>query len=280
VLKPDGSLWVSGTYHNIFAVGHMMREIGFWQLGDVQWIKNNPAPNFNGTRLCSATETLIWAIPKKDAKYTFNYWSAKNASDDKQMRNDWYIPICGGAERLKIDGKKAHSTQKPEALLRRIIAISSNPQDTVLDPFFGSGTTGAVAKAMGRNYIGIERELRYIHIAQERIDKVNNVNLQTDMQLFAGDPKPEMRVSFGVLVENGFANAGDVLVSTDQKHQVVVTVDGNVLMIGQNSTTIKVSIHQSAKQLSGGNENGWHYWQLNGVSIDDLRKKYRTTYYE
>ena len=172
VLKDNGSIWVIGSYHNIFRVGKIMQDLGYWILNNILWIKKNPMPNFMGTRFTNAHETLIWASKSKDSKYTFNYQLMKSMNENKQMRSDWYIPLCRGEERLMIEGKKAHSTQKPEELLRRVILSSSDEGDIILDPFFGSGTTGAVAKKFNRNFIGIEKEIDYISIANNRINKV------------------------------------------------------------------------------------------------------------
>ena len=169
VLKDTGTLWVIGSYHNIYRVGTILMDLGYWILNDVVWIKTNPMPNFRGVRFTNAHETLIWAQKERGARYTFNYHDMKALNDDLQMRSDWHIPLCTGAERIKVNGEKAHSTQKPEALLYRVILSSSNPGDVVLDPFFGSGTTGAVAKRLSRHWIGIERDERYIAVARERI---------------------------------------------------------------------------------------------------------------
>lgn len=180
VLKDTGTLWVIGSYHNIFRVGTALMDLGYWLLGDAVWIKDNPMPQMRGVRFCNATETLIWAQKTKGAKYTFNYQAMKESNGGKQMRNDWRFSICSGHERLKVNGKKVHPTQKPEALLHRVIAASTNPGDVVLDPFFGTGTTGAVAKKLGRHWIGIERETAYIEAAQKRIDRITP-------PLFTGD---------------------------------------------------------------------------------------------
>ena len=169
ILKPDGTLWVIGSYHNIFRVGATLQDQGFWILNDIIWRKSNPMPNFKGTRFTNAHETLIWAAKSDKARYTFHYRSMKTLNDELQMRSDWVIPICGGKERLKLNGTKAHPTQKPEALLYRILLACTNPGDVVLDPFFGTGTTGAVAKRLQRHWIGCERYSTYCKVAEERI---------------------------------------------------------------------------------------------------------------
>src|SRR5688572_25509758 len=207
VLNDNGTIWVIGTYHNIYRVGTVMQDLHFWILNDIVFIKSNPMPNFRGVRFTNAHETLIWAQKKKGAKYTFNHQSMKALNDDLQMRSDWYKPIATGKERIKMNGKKAHSTQKPEALLYRIITASSNPGDVILDPFFGSGTTGAVAKKLGRNWIGIERDKKYIKVAQKRIDAVQEAHQDT-IQV---EKRKQLRIPFGALLENGLLKPGQVL---------------------------------------------------------------------
>src|ERR671918_2959630 len=207
VLKDNGTIWVIGTYHNIYRVGAVMQDLRFWFLNDIVFIKSNPMPNFRGVRFTNAHETLIWAQKKKGAKYTFNHQSMKALNDDLQMRSDWYMPIATGKERIKMNGKKAHSTQKPEALLYRIITPSSNPGDVILDPFFGSGTTGAVAKKLGRNWIGIERDKKYIKVAQKRIDAVKKAQQDT-IQV---EKRKQVRIPFGALLENGLLKPGQIL---------------------------------------------------------------------
>ena len=219
VLKKDGTIWVIGSYHNIFRVGKIMQDLGFWTLNDIVWIKTNPMPNFRGTRFNNAQETLIWAAKSQKSRYTFHYKSMKAFGDDKQMRSDWYIPICNGKERIKLNGEKAHSTQKPEALLYRVIVATSNPGDVVLDPFMGSGTTGAVAKKLGRNFIGIEKEDFYIKIANERIKKVKQID--DELLLYTIEEK-KPKVPFGNLIEAGFIKIGDFLYSKDKKHKAKV----------------------------------------------------------
>ena len=201
VLKNTGSLWVIGTYHNIFRVGRVLQDLGFWILNDVVWIKTNPMPNFRGVRFTNAHETLIWAQKHKGERYTFNYQSMKALNDDLQMRSDWVTPLCTGKERIKVNGGKAHSTQKPEALLYRVILASSNPGDVVLDPFFGTGTTGAVAKKLHRHWIGIEQDQQYVDVANERIEAV--IPGAYSKEIFAGSQRKRRRVPFGLLVEAG-----------------------------------------------------------------------------
>src|SRR3989338_1235505 len=215
ILKPTGTIWVIGSYHNIFRVGKIMKDLGFWILNDVIWMKTNPMPNFKGTRFNNAHETLIWASKNKDSRYTFHYKTMKAFNDDLQLRSDWYIPICNGGERLKDnDGNKVHSTQKPEALLYRIIISTSNPDDIVLDPFMGSGTTGAVAKKLGRNFIGIEKEENYIRVANERIANAKPYVHQT--LIYPAEAK-KPKVPFGNLIESGFIKTGEKLFSKDKK---------------------------------------------------------------
>ncbi|HLO18738.1 MAG TPA: site-specific DNA-methyltransferase, partial [Anaerolineales bacterium] len=207
VLKDTGTIWVIGSYHNIYRVGAIMQDLGFWILNDIVWIKNNPMPNFRGVRFTNAHETIIWAQKKKGAKYTFNHKSMKALNEDLQMRSDWSLPLVTGKQRIKSNGTKAHSTQKPEALLYRIILASSNPDDVVLDPFFGTGTTGAVAKKLGRNWIGIERDKKYIKIAQKRIDTVE----QADEEAINVQKRKQARLPFGALLEYGLLQPGQVL---------------------------------------------------------------------
>jgi site-specific DNA-methyltransferase (adenine-specific)/modification methylase len=279
VLKDDGSIWVIGSYHNIFRVGSIMMDLGYWILNDVIWYKTNPMPNFRGTRFTNATETMIWAQKSQSQKrYTFNYHSMKNLNDEKQMQNVWHIPLCTGVERIKVNGKKAHSTQKPEALLFRVIQSSSNPQDVVLDPFFGSGTTGAVAKKLKRHFIGIEREASYIEIARERIGAIQPTLF--DEQLLLTDSKRNQpRVNFGSLIETGYLNIGQILYSKKRDHQAIVHADGTL-----TSGTHHGSIHKVAAMLLGQSAyNGWDFWYVEApdqslVSIDTLREQYRREY--
>jgi modification methylase len=272
VLKPSGSLWVIGSYHNIFRVGAILQDMGFWILNDIVWRKANPMPNFKGTRFTNAHETLIWASTGEKAKYTFNYRSMKTLNDELQMRSDWVLPICGGPERIKRDGTKAHPTQKPEALLYRVMLATTNKGDVVLDPFFGTGTTGAVAKRLGREWIGCERESVYREAALERIELALPLDESalTTMQ----SPKAAPKVAFGTLIETGWIAPGAVL--TDKKRRLTATVraDGSLL-----SGTETGSIHGVGARLQGAPScNGWTFWHIEheGESkpIDALRQLY------
>ncbi len=280
VLKDTGTIWVIGSYHNIFRVGTIMMDIGFWILNDVIWYKTNPMPNFRGTRFQNATETLIWA--KKSVhqkKYTFNYHAMKNLNDEKQMQNVWYIPLCTGEERIKLNGRKAHSTQKPEALLYRIILSTSNPGDIVLDPFFGSGTTGAVAKKLQRNYIGIEREPTYIEIARQRIDSIPPLS-HDERLLVTKSKRIAPRVSFGQLVEAQYIRVGQPVYSKDRTVVATVKADGQLLWGNISGSIHKIAALAQQKPAF----NGWEYWyvEVQGgtlTSIDVLREQYRIEHY-
>ncbi len=272
ILKPDGSMWVIGSYHNIFRVGATLQDLGFWILNDIVWRKANPMPNFRGTRFTNAHETLIWASRDEKSKYTFNYRAMKTLNDELQMRSDWVIPICGGQERLKRGGVKAHPTQKPEALLYRILLACTDPGDVVLDPFFGTGTTGAVAKRLGREWIGCERDDTYIDVAEERIAAalpLDESGLKT-MQ----SPKSQPRVAFGTLVETGYIQVGAVIMDKARKHRATVRADGS-LLIGDHTG----SIHKVGASLQNAPScNGWTYWHIetkDGLKpLDSLRQTY------
>lgn len=271
VLKKDGAMWVIGSYHNIFRVGKIMQDLGFWFINDVIWVKTNPMPNFRGTRFTNAHETLIFAVKDKDSRYAFHYKSMRAYNDGIQMRSDWEIPICSGEERIRIQGEKAHSTQKPEELLRRVIISSSDPDDLVLDPFMGSGTTGAVAKLLGRNYIGIEREEKYVDVAEKRIAKVKK--LPSQLLLYPLEEK-QPKVPFGNLLASGLIKDGETLYSNDRKYKA--TVLSNATLI---SGELKGSIHSvSAAMLHKPAFNGWSFWYVEReselVGIDELRKLY------
>jgi modification methylase len=273
-LKDDGSIWVIGSYHNIFRVGTILQDLGYWILNDVIWRKSNPMPNFRGRRFTNAHETLIWAAKSQDSKYRFNYDSMKALNEDLQMRSDWLIPLCTGAERLKgDDGEKAHPTQKPEALLYRVIMSSTNPGDTVLDPFFGTGTTGAVAKKLGRNYIGLERDQNYIEVAEKRLKSITK--LGADEILHAPSKREEPRIPFGQLIENGLLKPGTTLTDAKQRYSAKVSADGNLV-----SNQYRGSIHKVGAALQGAPScNGWTYWHIKQgkdvVPIDTLRQKLR-----
>jgi modification methylase len=272
VLKETGTIWVIGSYHNIYRVGSILQDLGFWILNDVIFIKYNPMPNFRGVRFTNAHETLIWAQKKKGEKYTFNHQSMKALNDDLQMRSDWYLPIATGHQRLKMNGKKAHSTQKPEALLYRVIMASSNSGDIVLDPFFGSGTTGAVAKKLGRNWIGIEREKKYVRIAQKRIDSVQTA----DQEALDVEKRKQARVPFGTLLENGLLQPGQTLFFAKNGTKAKILANGH-LRCGK----ITGSIHAVARALmENAPANGWDLWFYqdesgNKIVIDELREKIR-----
>jgi len=274
VLRDDGTLWVIGSYHNIFRVGTTLQDTGFWILNDVVWRKTNPMPNFRGRRFTNAHETMIWAAKDKDARYTFNYAAMKAMNDDLQMRSDWLLPICGGSERLRDEaGRKAHSTQKPEALLYRAIIAATKPGEIVLDPFLGSGTTAAVAKRLGRRYIGFEREERYAKLARRRVAQVRPAD---DLEAISTPSKRDQpRVPFGALVEQGLLEPGTILYSTNRRWRAKVRADGTLI-----TADFKGSIHQVGAHLQGAPTcNGWQFWCLDVegrlVSIDVLRQKVR-----
>jgi site-specific DNA-methyltransferase (adenine-specific) len=269
VLKDDGAIWVIGSFQNIFRLGYIMQDLGFWILNDVIWSKPNAVPNFGGTRFQNSHETLIWCSKSKGSKYQFNYKTMKHLNGDKQMKSVWNIGICIGNERLKdTEGKKIHSTQKPEQLLYNVILSTTKADDLVLDPFFGTGTTGAIAKRLGRHYVGIEREESYIKAATKRIQ-----NTQLELTEFSDnqlDVKPP-RFSIKQLIERGYLSVGQTLYSKDKKHHAVICPDGNV----QNEDT-KTSIHKmSALFLNRTNNNGWDYFwcEYDGefVTINSLR---------
>lgn len=273
VLKPDGALWVIGSYHNIFRVGAILQDLGFWILNDVVWVKQNPMPNFRGRRFTNAHETMIWASRSQNAKkYTFHYEALKAANEDVQMRSDWTFSLCTGNERLKDDdGRKLHATQKPEALLHRILMATSNPGDVVLDPFFGTGTTGAVAKRLGRDFVGIERESAYARAARARIDAV--VPVPEDGLASLKAKRTEPRVAFGALLEAGLLAPGAVLSDAKGKVMALVRADGTI-----QSGDHTGSIHRVGALVQGLEAcNGWTYWHHEGVVIDALRSRYRST---
>ena len=274
VLKPDGGIWVIGSYHNIFRVGAILQDLGYWILNDVIWRKTNPMPNFRGKRFCNAHETLIWAAKSESAKPTFNYDALKELNEGLQMRSDWVLPICSGAERLKTgDGGKAHPTQKPESLLHRVLVGTTNTGDVVLDPFFGTGTTGAVAKRLGRHFIGFEREQAYAAVARDRIAAVKPHDRES-LQV-AVSKRSEPRIPFGQLVERRLLEPGEVLVSPNGRHSARVRADGS--LIAAQTTG---SIHKVGAELQGAPScNGWTYWHFRRdgrpVPIDVLRQQLR-----
>ena len=275
VLKPNGTIWVIGSYHNIFRVGAMMQDLGFWMLNDVVWRKTNPMPNFRGRRFQNAHETMIWASRDANAKgYTFNYDAMKSANDDVQMRSDWLFPICSGGERLKdAEGRKTHPTQKPEALLARVLLSSTKPGDVVLDPFFGTGTTGAVAKRLGRHYVGIEREDVYIEAAEARIAAVEALD-PTVLKVSAGK-RAEPRIPFASLLEAGLVKPGTELTDAKRRWTARVRADGSLV-----SGSLSGSIHKLGALFENAPAcNGWTYWRFKSDqglrSIDTLRAEVR-----
>ncbi|MEM9014656.1 MAG: site-specific DNA-methyltransferase [Pseudomonadota bacterium] len=278
ILKPDGAIWVIGSYHNIFRVGTAIQDIGFWILNDVIWRKSNPMPNFRGTRLTNAHETLIWASKSQKSKYTFNYRALKTGNDDLQMRSDWEFPICTGSERLKDDtGVKIHPTQKPESLLYRILIASTNLGDVVLDPFFGSGATGAAARLLGRRYIGLERDSKYIEAAAKRISRIKPLSGE-DLST-QPNPKSAPRIPFGAVVEKKLIRPGATLYSPRGKHAARVRADGS-LYIKDGEEEIQGSIHKVGAAIQKAAAcNGWTYWHYEEKSgrkpIDFLRDKMR-----
>ena len=278
LLKPNGAIWVIGSYHNIFRVGTAIQDTGFWILNDVIWRKSNPMPNFRGTRLTNAHETLIWAAKSQKSKYHFNYRALKTANDDLQMRSDWEFPICTGGERIKgADGAKAHPTQKPESLLYRVLIASTKPGDTVLDPFFGSGTTGAAAKYLGRHFVGIERDDDYIAAAKKRIAKVKP--LEGDDLATQPSPKAAPRVPFGAVVENRLIKPGAKLYSPRGNVAAKVRADGS-LYVKEGEEEIQGSIHKVGAAVQKAQAcNGWTFWHYEEKTgrkpIDFLRDKMR-----
>ena len=273
LLKPAGALWVIGSYHNIFRIGAIVQDLGFWILNDIIWRKANPMPNFRGRRFTNAHETLLWCAADRDARYTFNYEAMKALNDDLQMRSDWLIPICGGPERLKDgDGKKAHPTQKPEALLHRVLLASSRPGELVLDPFCGTGTTGAVAKRLGRRFIGIERDPDYAALARQRIAAVRPADAGS---VVLESRREAPRIPFGNLIERGLIKPGEVLVDRDRRFNARVRADGSLI-----SAEHRGSIHAVAAQVQGAPAwNGWSFWHVERrgelILIDQLRQQVR-----
>jgi modification methylase len=273
ILKPDGTLWVIGSYHNIFRVGATLQDAGFWILNDIVWRKANPMPNFRGTRFTNAHETLIWASRSEDSRYTFNYQAMKALNDELQMRSDWLFPICSGGERVKGDGGgKAHPTQKPEALLYRILLACTRPGDVVLDPFFGTGTTGAVARRLGREWIGIERETRYVKVARERIE--STLPLDESAMKTVASKRTQPKVPFGTLVETAMLPAGTVLTDARRRWQATVCADGTIAAGAEQG-----SIHRVGAAVQGAPAcNGWTFWHYEEggalAPIDALRQRY------
>jgi len=278
ILKDDGTIWVIGSYHNVFRLGTIIQDLGFWILNDIVWNKTNPMPNFRGRRFCNAHETLIWASKSEKSKYRFNYDAMKAMNEDKQMRSDWNLPLCTGPERLKDDeGKKAHPTQKPESLLYRVILSSTDVDDVILDPFFGTGTTGAVAKKLGRKYIGIERDKEYVAHATQRLKEITSGD---DASLLKHiEKRSEPRVPFGQVVEQGMLPPGTTLFDHTHRYTAKVRSDGHI--VARNHTgDHKGSIHQVGATLQGlPSCNGWTFWHFESKGktwpIDVLRQEIR-----
>ena len=275
VLKPDGSIWVIGSYHNIFRVGTILQDLDYWILNDVVWRKTNPMPNFRGRRFTNAHETLIWAARSQKSRHTFNYEAMKALNGDLQMRSDWELPLCTGNERLKqADGKKAHSTQKPENLLARVILASSQRHDVILDPFFGTGTTGAVAKKLKRQFIGIEKEATYVDIARRRIAAVTPIQSK---DLLETQPRRALpKIPFGSLIERGLLNPGDRLFDSRKQFSAQVRADGSLVAKDKQSGSIHVL---GAKLQNLPSCNGWTFWYVEKAGkmlvIDELRNQIR-----
>jgi modification methylase len=273
ILKDDGTIWVIGSYHNIYRVGSLLQDADYWILNDVVWRKTNPMPNFRGTRFTNAHETLIWCAKSEGARYTFNYTMMKSLNDDIQMRSDWLFPICAGAEREKgEDGHKAHPTQKPEALLYRILLACTKPGDVVLDPFFGTGTTGAVAKRLGRRWIGIERESKYVEVARARI--AASLPLDESAMTVMAEKRSAPRVAFGVLVESGLIAPGSQLSDAKRRWTATVRADGSIECQGTVG-----SIHKVGASLQGAPScNGWTFWHIDRggtlAEIDTFRQEH------
>jgi len=278
-MKPNATIWVIGSYHNIFRVGTILQDIGYWILNDVIWRKTNPMPNFRGRRFTNAHETLIWAAREQTGKYTFNYDALKAGNEDVQVRSDWTLALCTGEERLKgADGKKVHPTQKPEALLARAILSASKPGDVVLDPFFGSGTTGAVARRLGRNFIGIERDKTYAAAAMKRIAAIVPLEEASLVPFISAREAP--RVAFASLVERGLVKAGAIVTDAKGRVRAVVRPDGSLTLKNAKGAPSIGSIHKIGAIAQGLEAcNGWAYWHVEDKKgrkpIDDLRAMIR-----
>ena len=278
ILKPNGAIWIIGSYHNIFRVGTILQNLEFWILNDVIWRKTNPMPNFRGRRFTNAHETLIWAAKSQKSRHVFNYEAMKALNDDVQMRSDWELPLCTGDERIKEAGKKAHPTQKPESLLARVILASTKRGDVILDPFFGTGTTGAVAKRLNRRFIGIEQDAAYVKIAKKRLSKVTPI--ASDDLLETKSRRTLPKVPFGNLIEHGLLKPGDRLFDAKKRFNAKVRADGSLLTEKKETG----SIHALGAKLQGlPSCNGWSFWHVerngNLVLIDTLREKVRADIY-
>lgn len=277
ILKPTGSLWVIGSYHNIYRVGKLLQDLGFWILNDVVWIKTNPMPNFRGVRFTNAHETLLWVSKEQGSSYAFNHHAMKAFNDGKQMRSDWSFPVCSGAERIRINGEKVHSAQKPEALLYRVILASSQVGDIVLDPFFGTGTTGVVAKKLHRKWIGIEQEENYVRVARQRIEAVEPEPLDELVFNVQDRRRNAPRVPFIRLIETGYLQPGqELFFREDIEQSARIRPDGKLLL-----GSYEGSIHQVGRHLMQGSPcNGWEHWYFLDQEgemhpLDALRKRYR-----
>ncbi|MEO1040737.1 MAG: site-specific DNA-methyltransferase [Pseudomonadota bacterium] len=276
LLKKDGAIWVIGSYHNVFRLGSALQDLGFWIQNDVVWVKSNPMPNFRGTRFTNAHETMIWAGRSQASRVTFNYQSLKASNEDVQMRSDWQLPLCTGQERLKQKGHKLHPTQKPEALLHRVLTATSEPGDVVLDPFFGTGTTGAVAKRLGRRFIGIERDEGYLEAAHARIDATERPDDVKDVAPLPA-PRKAPRIGFGQVVEAGLLRPGTKLYCPKRKHSARVKADGSLA-----APSVEGSIHKVGATLQNAPScNGWTYWHYEEAKgqyapIDFLRQAIRS----
>ena len=274
VLKDGGALWVIGSYHNILRLGTSIQNLGFWILNDIIWHKTNPMPNFRGTRFTNAHETLLWCTTSRKAKYTFNYQNLKELNEGKQMRSDWHIPICSGKERLREDNnQRSHPTQKPEALLYRIMVASTNVGDTVLDPFLGSGTTAVMAKKLQRNFIGFEQDPDYIKLAKKRLK--NTEPLSNEVVTMTKSRKDLPKVPFGELVEQGIIPPGAVLTDKKERFKATVSIDGSLKI-----KNLSGSIHQLGAKVQGlPSCNGWDFWHIKSKTkstlLDEVRSDYR-----
>ena len=278
VLKDNGAIWVIGSYHNIYRLGATMQDLGYWFLNDIVWRKTNPMPNFKGTRFTNAHETLLWCAKGRDQKrYTFNYHAMKTLNDDLQMRSDWTLPICSGRERLKVNGEKAHATQKPESLLYRVLLASTNVGDVVVDPFSGSGTTAAVAKKLGRHFIGIEREARYIDVTHDRLKTITPMSPE-DLKVVQSK-RAQPRIPFGRVIERGLLDPGQVLFDARRRFHARVRADGSLVTDGRTGAH-EGSIHKVGAAVQGAPAcNGWTFWHFDAegkaISIDVLRQQLR-----
>ena len=274
VLKDSGALWVIGSYHNILRLGTSIQNLGYWIMNDIIWHKTNPMPNFRGTRFTNAHETLLWCTTSRKAKYTFNYQNLKELNEGKQMRSDWHIPICSGKERMReANNQRSHPTQKPEALLYRILLASSKKGDLILDPFLGSGTTAVMAKKLQRNFIGFEKDNHYIKLAKKRL---NQTKTFTDEVVSMKQSRKDLpKIPFGELVEQGIIPPGAILTDKKERFQATVSIDGSLKL-----KNLSGSIHQVGAKVQGlPSCNGWDFWHVKKKSssklLDEIRGDYR-----